>query len=62
MISLCTDFGRAGPYVGQVEAVLARAAPGVPVIDLFADLPACAPQLAALPSAPQEIARPPSTP
>lgn len=25
MISLCTDFGRAGPYVGQVEAVLARA-------------------------------------
>lgn len=47
MIVLCTDFGLAGPYTGQVKAVLARAAPGVPVIDLFADLPAFRPQLAA---------------
>jgi len=47
MIVLCTDFGPAGPYVGQVKAVLARAAPGVPVIDLFADLPPFRPQLAA---------------
>jgi S-adenosyl-L-methionine hydrolase (adenosine-forming) len=47
MIVLCTDFGLAGPYTGQVKAVLARAAPGVPVIDLFADLPSFRPQLAA---------------
>jgi S-adenosylmethionine hydrolase len=47
MIVLCTDFGLAGPYVGQVKAVLARAAPGVPVVDLFADLPPFQPKLAA---------------
>ena len=40
MIVLFTDFGMSGPYVGQVKAVLARAAPEVPVIDLFADAPA----------------------
>ncbi|MDR3515143.1 MAG: SAM-dependent chlorinase/fluorinase [Azospirillaceae bacterium] len=39
MIFLFTDFGVAGPYLGQVRAVLALAAPGIPVIDLFADLP-----------------------
>ena len=47
MIVLCTDFGLCGPYTGQVKAVLARIAPRVPVVDLFADLPAFAPQLAA---------------
>ncbi len=47
MIVLCTDFGLSGPYVGQVKAVLARSAPAVPGIDLFADLPAFAPRLAA---------------
>jgi S-adenosyl-L-methionine hydrolase (adenosine-forming) len=47
MILLCTDFGLEGPYIGQVKAVLARRAPAVPVIDLFADLPACAPKLSA---------------
>ena len=47
MIVLCTDFGLAGPYTGQVKAVLAREAPGVPVIDLFADLPPFQPRLAA---------------
>ena len=47
MIVLCTDFGLEGPYTGQVKAVLARAAPAVPVIDLFADLPAFEPRLAA---------------
>jgi len=40
MIALFTDFGLAAPYTGQVKAVLARQAPGVPVVDLFADLPA----------------------
>ena len=47
MIVLCTDFGLEGPYTGQVKAVLARAAPAVPVVDLFADLPAFRPQPAA---------------
>jgi S-adenosylmethionine hydrolase len=47
VIVLCTDFGLCGPYTGQVKAVLARMAPRVPVVDLFADLPAFAPQLAA---------------
>ena len=40
MIALFTDFGLEGPYTGQMKAVLARDAPGVPVIDLFADAPA----------------------
>ena len=47
MIALFTDFGLSGPYTGQVKAVLARQAPGVPVIDLFADLPAGDPKSAA---------------
>jgi len=47
MIVLFTDFGLHGPYTGQVKAVLAREAPGVPVIDLFADAPVWDPQLSA---------------
>jgi S-adenosylmethionine hydrolase len=39
MIVLLTDFGLEGPYVGQMQAVLLREAPGVPVINLFADIP-----------------------
>ena len=39
MIALFTDFGLEGPYAGQMKAVLHRMAPGVPVIDLFADAP-----------------------
>lgn len=39
MIVLFTDFGLEGPYVGQMKAVLHREAPGVPVVDLFADAP-----------------------
>ena len=39
MIVLLTDFGLEGPYIGQVEAVLHRQAPGVPVVNLFSDLP-----------------------
>jgi S-adenosylmethionine hydrolase len=46
MIFLFTDFGLAGPYLGQVEAVLLRAAPGQPVINLFADAPAFDPEAA----------------
>jgi S-adenosylmethionine hydrolase len=40
VIVLFTDFGLADPYVGQMHAVLAREAPGVPVIDLFHSVPA----------------------
>ncbi len=47
MIVLFTDFGLEGPYTGQVKTVLHRSAPGVPIIDLFADLPAGKPQPAA---------------
>ncbi|HXZ00520.1 MAG TPA: SAM-dependent chlorinase/fluorinase [Stellaceae bacterium] len=47
MIALFTDFGLAGPYTGQVKAVLHRLAPGVPVIDLFADAPSRNPKAAA---------------
>lgn len=47
MIVLFTDFGPGGPYVGQVKAVLARDAPGVPVVDLVDDLPPCDPVPAA---------------
>lgn len=47
MILLATDFGPAGPYVGQMRLVLGRLAPEVPVVDLQHDLPAFRPDLAA---------------
>ena len=47
MIVLFTDFGPGGPYTGQMKAVLAREAPGIPVVDLADDLPACDPEPAA---------------
>jgi S-adenosyl-L-methionine hydrolase (adenosine-forming) len=47
VIILFTDFGLAGPYVGQMRAVLYRRAPRVPVVNLFADAPAHAPKLGA---------------
>jgi len=43
MIFLVTDFGNDGPYLGQVAAVLARQAQGIPVISLFNDVPSFAP-------------------
>lgn len=46
MIVLFTDFGLAGPYTGQMKAVLHRLAPGVPVVDLFADAPSRNPKAA----------------
>jgi len=39
LIVLYTDFGVTDPYVGQMRAVLAREAPGVPVIDLLHAVP-----------------------
>ncbi len=47
MIALFTDFGLAGPYTGQMKAVLHRDAPGVPVVDLFADAPTGDPKASA---------------
>ena len=39
MILLFTDYGAADIYVGQVKAVLAERAPGIPVIDLLHEAP-----------------------
>jgi S-adenosylmethionine hydrolase len=39
MLALFTDYGWSDPYVGQIKAVLAREAPGVPVIDLLHAVP-----------------------
>lgn len=39
MLVLFTDFGWTDPYVGQIKAVCARLAPGVPVIDLLHAVP-----------------------
>jgi S-adenosylmethionine hydrolase len=47
MIVLFTDFGATGPYVGQVKAVLAREAPGLPAIDLLHEAPAMNPRASA---------------
>jgi len=40
MIATFTDFGVPGPYLGQMHAALQREAPGIPVVDIFPDLPA----------------------
>lgn len=47
MIVLFTDFGLNGPYLGQVKNILYRQAPGVPIIDLFANAPTYDPRAAA---------------
>jgi S-adenosylmethionine hydrolase len=39
VIVLFTDFGSSDPYVGQVKAVLHRAAPRAPVVDALNDAP-----------------------
>lgn len=39
MILTFTDFGVAGPYRGQMHAVIAALAPGVPVVELMCDAP-----------------------
>lgn len=46
-IVLLTDFGLEGPYLGQLHAAVFKEAPDVPVINLFADLPAFNPRAAA---------------
>jgi S-adenosyl-L-methionine hydrolase (adenosine-forming) len=61
MIVLFTDFGLEGPYTGQVKAVLYRTAPGVPVVELFADGPAGRPKPAAYLLAAYGVWFPPGT-
>jgi len=61
MIVLFTDFGLAGPYTGQVKAVLQRMAPEVPAIDLFADAPMRNPKAAAYLLAAYALWFPPGT-
>lgn len=39
MIAMFTDFGHLGPYMGQMEAVLARLAPAARVVRLMSDAP-----------------------
>jgi S-adenosylmethionine hydrolase len=38
VITLCTDFGTADGYVGEVKGVLCTLAPGVPVVDVTHDI------------------------
>jgi S-adenosylmethionine hydrolase len=47
VIALFTDFGLEGPYTGQMKAVLLREAAGVPIVDLFAGVPATNPRAGA---------------
>lgn len=44
MIALFTDFGRNGPYQGQMINALYCVAPQIKVIDLMADAPSCNPR------------------
>ncbi|WAK00611.1 SAM hydrolase/SAM-dependent halogenase family protein [Methylobacter sp. YRD-M1] len=44
IIVLFTDFGPAGPYTGQMEAVLWQMAPAHPVIDLLSSAPIANPR------------------
>jgi S-adenosyl-L-methionine hydrolase (adenosine-forming) len=46
-IALFTDFGEAGPYMGQMEAVLFNLGVKIPVIRLLSDAPKCDPRASA---------------
>lgn len=47
LLALFTDFGLAGPYVGQMKIALLAHASTCPVVDLMHDAPACNPRAAA---------------
>lgn len=47
MIYLFTDFGRNGPYLGQMEAAIYTVAPQARVVDLMSDAPRFNPKAAA---------------
>jgi len=61
MLLLFTDFGTAGPYQGQMRAVLARLAPEVPAIDLVTEAPSRDPRAAAYLLAAATAAQPAGT-
>lgn len=61
LIALVTDFGLEGPYVGQMEAALHCQAPGVRVINLYADAPVHDPTATAYLLAAYGPALPPET-
>ncbi|MCB1869828.1 MAG: SAM-dependent chlorinase/fluorinase [Gammaproteobacteria bacterium] len=46
-IALFSDFGEAGPYTGQMEAVLLNQGVRIPIIRLMSDAPRCDPRAAA---------------
>ncbi|WP_303904274.1 SAM hydrolase/SAM-dependent halogenase family protein [Thiohalomonas denitrificans] len=46
MILMFTDFGWKGPYLGQMESVLRRDVPDIPIINLMSDAPAFNPKAA----------------
>ena len=47
LIVLFTDFGPAGPYLGQMEAVLRQRAPSATIINLISDAPVANPRSSA---------------
>ncbi len=47
MIHIVTDYSLDGPYAGQMRGMLARRAPGIPVVDLMHDAPERNPRAAA---------------
>ena len=47
MILMFTDFGRGGPYLGQMRLSIERHAPGIPVLELMSDLEPFNPRAAA---------------
>jgi S-adenosylmethionine hydrolase len=47
VIFLYTDFGAEGPYLAQLQAVLAAESPGAPCLDLLSNAPARDPRRAA---------------
>ncbi len=48
LIASYTDFGPGGPYQGQMAAVIATRAPGIPQVTLMADAPMFDPQCAGI--------------
>lgn len=44
-IILFTDFGPAGPYIGQMESALRLIAPNIPIINLLSNAPTADPRL-----------------
>lgn len=61
MIVLFSDYGNAGPYIGQVQAVLHVQAPSAQVVNLFADVPRQNPRAGAYLLAACALQLPPET-